>query len=130
MSDRSRAWIRRYAASLVGATIVGVTMEWPRLDVADQTWYIAAGTLLGLALGVFWQAVARRDLADRLVLLSVVVIGTGLLPVVVGQGNYRPATVHAGMSIVAGLVLTEHWLRWRTGRTVTANPPPAPPPRP
>lgn len=115
-SDRFQAWIRRSAASVVAATMTAITMGWPRLDVSGQTWHFAAGTALGLALGVFWQAVARRDLADRLVLLSVVVILTGVLPVLVGPGNYRPAAVQAALSIVAGLVLTEQWLRRRTSR--------------
>jgi hypothetical protein len=51
------------------------------------------------------------------VLLSGVVVIVGFMPLFVDDVDYRPATAHAGLALVAGLVLTEQWLRWRSGRS-------------
>jgi hypothetical protein len=110
---KRQAWLRRGASPLVAATIVVTTINWPGLGVADQANYLAAATGLGFVLGASWQLAARRDLADRLLLLAFLAIATGVLPLLIQDVDYRPATAHAALAMVAGLVLAEQWLRWR-----------------
>jgi hypothetical protein len=107
-------WLRRSASAVVGAGLVVPSLDWPGLGTTDQGKYLAGGTVLGLCLGVFWQLVARRDLADRLILVAFVTVIAGFLPLMAEGGiRYRPATTHTALALVAGLVLTEQWLRWR-----------------
>ncbi|MDN4161095.1 hypothetical protein [Nocardioides abyssi] len=70
---------------------------------------------LGTTAGVLWQLLNRRDLTNRLTFLACcVVVGAAFLALAPSGyllANSGPGHVLAGM--LAGLVLTEQWLRRR-----------------
>lgn len=84
------------------------------VPLPEDLW-VRAMLPIGLALGAVWQAIDRRDLADRLTLLSVLIVGSAALSLVPGL---RVSLVHllSFMGVIAGLVLTERFLRQREAR--------------
>lgn len=79
--------------------------------VPESPW-VRAGLPLGMALGVVWQVVHRRDLADRLAVLAAVSL---LGAVAMFMPGLRMSLFHllAVQGIVVGLVLTEQVIRRR-----------------
>lgn len=87
----------------------------------QSTLWTVGGLAVAIVAGAAWQLVYRRDLADRLELLSwlllasVVLVGVlSLLPGVDDDpGATEVSRFVAGVGVVAGLVLTEQCLRRR-----------------
>jgi heme A synthase len=92
---------------------------------------------VGLALGVAWQLVHRRDLIDRLTVVAVfLTVGAATAFVMRAvAGNVTVDLSHAGgaLACLAGLVLTEQALRardLRAHRRAATSPAEAVPARP
>ena len=67
--------------------------------------------LAGAVLGAIWQLVDRRDLTKRLTAAAVLFIIAGLLQALTGDVFTEMPGLFTGIGLVAGLVLTEQWLR-------------------
>jgi hypothetical protein len=91
-------------------------LEWPSFKLAGYAGYIAAGTAIGLVLGGLWQFFFRSDVANRLILISVVAPLVGFLVPIADNLEYRPAAVHAVIALVSGVVIAEQWHRIRERR--------------
>lgn len=68
--------------------------------------------LAGVALGALWQLLDRRDLTKRLTVPAALVVLGGLLHAATGNVFVQMPGLFTGVALVAGLVLTEQWLRW------------------
>lgn len=81
--------------------------------------------LLGLAAGAAWQLVNRRDLASRLLLLSVLA-GIGVTVALVSRSPLDWSDMDTSglyaIGLLLGLVWTEHLLRWQEVRTSSRRP--------
>lgn len=76
--------------------------------------------LLGVASGVLWQCLRRKDLVDRLtggavmaVLVSLVLLLPGTTTATGVEAADSAAGVASVVGILSGLVLAEEWLRQR-----------------
>lgn len=87
----------------------------------DQSsiWLAVCLSIAGFA-GAVWQLLYRRDLADRLLWLSWLLVLSailwGTLPLIPGVDEPSTkdlASLLAFPGLIAGLVLTEQWLRTR-----------------
>lgn len=84
--------------------------------------------VVGLAAGVAWQLLYRRDLVSRLAVpavLSVVVLVLSVLPGVKAEGGDGPALTYL-LCVVVGLVLAELRLRRQDRRAGEVSPAEAP----
>lgn len=84
------------------------------VPVPEELW-VRVALPLGLVLGALWQVLSRRDLADRLTLLSVLTVGSATLSLVPGL-RVSLVQLLSSMGVIAGLVLTERFLRQREAR--------------
>jgi drug/metabolite transporter (DMT)-like permease len=130
-SKRMRPWREGVATRTDGpgwAWVVGCAGLGTGGDVAarfdESALWLALGLAIAGAAGVAWQVLYRRDLADRLFWLSVLlVVATllwGTLPAIPGAGEPSHKDLAGLLSfpgLIAGLVLTEQWLRRRDRRT-------------
>ena len=90
------------------------------------SWQAVAAFVVGAAVGVTWQAAARRDVAERLTWLAGGALAFGfavLLDAVVGSGT---TTLEVGptayfVALAAGVVVTERVLRRRDLGPVTRD---------
>ena len=90
------------------------------------SWQAVAAFVVGAAVGVVWQAAARRDVAERLSWLAGGALAFGfavLLDAVVGSGT---TTLEVGptayfVALAAGVVVTERVLRRRDLGPVTRD---------
>jgi peptidoglycan/LPS O-acetylase OafA/YrhL len=89
--------------------------DWPSMPMAETGWRYTAASVGGLAIGALWQVLGRRDLADRLLVVALLMIPSAFV-FLVDSGNYTPATAQACLCIVAGLVLAEQGWRWHDRR--------------
>lgn len=92
---------------------------------ARAGWKLAAAYGAALLLGVAWQWLSRRDLADRLLCIAAL---SASATVVMALGGADASMIrHDSMRMVlfvpliAGLVLTEQWMRSRDARRRTAR---------
>jgi hypothetical protein len=140
--DKTTRWPEDEAVPLV-------PVQRPRSALQAAFWLLPFGVLsgagddgpatlaVGLALGVAWQLVYRRDLVDRLTVVAVfltVGAATAFLMRAVA-GNVTVDLSHAGgaLACLAGLVLTEQALRardLRAHRRAATSPAEAVPARP
>lgn len=94
---------------LASGLLVGGSYDPPR----GSEWALACAPLLGLAMGALWQALNRRDLADRLIVPAVLSL-FGMAAGVIGHdGAIRVGVFLYSVGVVSGLVITEQWLRRR-----------------
>ena len=72
--------------------------------------------VVGLAAGVIWQLIYRRDLTSRLTFMAVCVTGL-VATVLVSRSEFEWSDMNtAGLlciGILLGLIYTEHFQRWR-----------------
>ncbi|MDO7869537.1 hypothetical protein [Nocardioides jiangxiensis] len=106
------AWIVALAALSAGGALMTHSDE-------SSTWF-GLGFLVAAVGGVAWQILNRNDLAERLLLLAWLAVIGALVAVVPGAiGADQPVRFAAFGGLVAGLVLGEHWLRYRDARRRT-----------
>jgi len=90
-------------------------VDWPVVPVADTGVLYLVASLAGPVVGGLWQALGRRDLANRLVYPAILTL-VGSLMFLDDSGEYTPASIHAMLGLVIGLVLAEQGLRIRDRR--------------
>ncbi len=101
---------------VVSVGFAGLQMvDWPVVPVADTGVLYLVATLAGTVIGGLWQALGRRDLANRLVYPAILTL-VGSLMFLDDSGEYTPASIHAMLGLVIGLVLAEQGLRIRDRR--------------
>jgi hypothetical protein len=82
----------------------------PELQLGTTMWGRLA-PVAGVLLGVIWQLLDRRDLADRLLVPA---LGFSLMVTLhfASSGVFTRLTgLFLGLGVVAGLILSEQWLR-------------------
>lgn len=100
------AWVVGYLALGIGESLSS--------NYEHGLWWLSVGAAVAFAGGAVWQALYRRDLADRLVVLSSLFVVGMLVVLIPGSSLEKDSGTGAGMGgLVAGLVLTEQWLRRR-----------------
>lgn len=106
----------------VGVWFVGVTF-----GAAERgSWQAMAAFVVGAVVGITWQAVVRRDVAERLTWLAGGALAFGfafLLDAVVGSGttNLEVGPTAYFVAVAAGVVITERVLRRRDLGPVTLD---------
>lgn len=105
-----RRWPWFFVVVLVLVSINWAGSESVEVPLGDGIW-ARLMPLAGVALGAIWQLVDRRDLTKRLTVAAVLVVLGGLLHAVTGDLFTEMPGLFTGIGLVAGLVLTEQWLR-------------------
>ena len=76
-----------------------------------QRWQTAVAVLVGVTVGVLWQLLHRRDLADRLLVPALLVAAYMGAWMSVEKGRVSVGLLLFAAGLVAALVLTEQVLR-------------------
>ena len=76
-----------------------------------QRWQTAVAVLVGVTVGVLWQLLHRRDLADRLLVPALLVAAYMGAWMSVEKGRVSVGLLLFAAGLVAALVLTERVLR-------------------
>ena len=108
MTRRRRQWF--FVVILALASINWAGSESVEVPLGDGVW-ARLMPLAGAVLGAIWQLVDRRDLTKRLTVAAVLFIIAGLLQALTGDVFTEMPGLFTGIGLVAGLVLTEQWLR-------------------
>jgi len=99
------AWLVPWWAVAVG-NVVGASAGAPRVSMF----------LAGVAAGVVWQLLFRRDLTSRLTVMAVLVT-VGVVGALVARQEFVWRDMDRGglyaIGILLGLIYTEHYQRWR-----------------
>jgi hypothetical protein len=105
-----RRWPWFFVVILALSSINWAGSESVEVPLGDGIW-ARLMPLAGAVLGAIWQLVDRRDLTKRLTVAAVLFVMTGLLQAVTGDVFTQMPGLITGIGLVAGLVLTEQWLR-------------------
>lgn len=87
----------------------------------DRAQFLVA-ILVGVATGALWQLLGRRDLADRLVWPSVLIVGGGIVTLVSTSDGYSVTMALFCFGLVGGLVACEQALRVRDRGSIWRDP--------
>lgn len=85
----------------------------------DGLWWLTVGAVVALWAGIAWFLLYPRNLADRLALLTGVFLLAMLVAAIPGavlDGEARPTTVVGFLGVLSGLIVGEHWSRYRDAR--------------
>lgn len=123
-----RRWPWFFAVVMMFLMVPGTAGQ--HVLVENSPWN-SAYPWVGMVLGVVWQVVDRRDLADRLLIPAfILVLGglvgplTDLLHLTTSRGELDVTHTLFGTGVLSGLVLTEQWLRRRDRSRPTVVAPP------
>lgn len=106
------AWMLAAAAVVVG----GGTGTWLAGAGVRAGVAMTLSFYLGVAGGIAWQVLNRRDLVDRLLWWAVFISAVMLLPALPGGDNASAADAVGAWSypgVIVGLLLAEGWMRKR-----------------